>query len=130
MATVSACAGRVRATVEAAEQTAATVSAARRADFLLGNGIPPGTYVSAGTRWNEMERAERGRARWSESSEVEQGGTRWNRGSNEGGNKRESERGARTRGATTGGAEHDARRSPVHRCPVDFYARQSPAWSR
>ncbi|GGQ96865.1 hypothetical protein Saso_07500 [Streptomyces asoensis] len=49
-ATVSAWAGVVSATVEAAEQAAATVSAARRADFLLGNGIPPGTFMSAGTR--------------------------------------------------------------------------------
>jgi hypothetical protein len=36
--------------VEAAEQTAATVSAARRAEDVCGNGIPPGTYLGAGTR--------------------------------------------------------------------------------
>ncbi|GAA3556714.1 hypothetical protein GCM10022295_43430 [Streptomyces osmaniensis] len=54
----SACAGAVMMTVDAAEQTAATVSAARRADFLLGNGIPPGTCVGAGTRVKSgMERA-------------------------------------------------------------------------
>ncbi|GEC04262.1 hypothetical protein SSP24_19170 [Streptomyces spinoverrucosus] len=50
MRTASACAGEAMTTVDAAEQTAATVSAARRAEDLLGNGIPPGTYVSAGTR--------------------------------------------------------------------------------
>src|SRR5690242_21485905 len=50
MRTESACAGEVRATADAAEQTAATVSAARRAEDLLGNGIPPGTCVGAGTR--------------------------------------------------------------------------------
>lgn len=40
--TESACAGEVRTIVDA-EQTAATVSAARRAEDLLANGIPPGT---------------------------------------------------------------------------------------
>ncbi|GGT11841.1 hypothetical protein GCM10010254_35610 [Streptomyces chromofuscus] len=49
MRTASACAGEAMTTVDAAEQTAATVSAARRAEDLLGNGIPPGIYVSAGT---------------------------------------------------------------------------------
>ncbi|GHI08616.1 hypothetical protein Scel_69370 [Streptomyces cellostaticus] len=38
MRTESACAGEVRATAEAALQTAATVSAARRAEDLLGKG--------------------------------------------------------------------------------------------
>ncbi len=41
--TESACAGEVRTIVDAAEQTAATVSAARRAEDLLANVIPPGT---------------------------------------------------------------------------------------
>jgi hypothetical protein len=57
--TESACAGVGRTTIwaaAAAEQTAATVSAARRAEDLLGKGIPPGTCVSAGTRV-ERERA-------------------------------------------------------------------------
>src|SRR3954462_7575221 len=49
MLTPAAWAGETRATVEAADR-AATVSAASRADFLLGNGIPPGTNVGAGTR--------------------------------------------------------------------------------
>ncbi len=40
--TDSACAGVVRTIVDAAEHAAATVSAARRADDLLGNGIPSG----------------------------------------------------------------------------------------
>ncbi len=58
MRTESACAGVGRTivwTTAAAEQTAATVSAARRAEDLLGNGIPPGTYVSAGTRVERMK---------------------------------------------------------------------------
>ncbi|GGT78538.1 hypothetical protein GCM10010256_41990 [Streptomyces coeruleorubidus] len=42
MRTESACAGVVRTIVDAAEHTAATVSAARRADDLLGNGVPSG----------------------------------------------------------------------------------------
>ncbi|GAA2766178.1 hypothetical protein GCM10010103_52190 [Streptomyces paradoxus] len=42
MRTDSACAGLVRTIVDAAEHAAATVSAARRADDLLGNGIPSG----------------------------------------------------------------------------------------
>ncbi|GKQ38271.1 hypothetical protein ALMP_48040 [Streptomyces sp. A012304] len=50
MRTESACAGAATTTVDAAEQTAATVSAARRAEDLLGNGFPPGTCMSAGTR--------------------------------------------------------------------------------
>ncbi|GEK03383.1 hypothetical protein TNCT1_56590 [Streptomyces sp. 1-11] len=41
--TEAACAGEVRTTADAALQTAATVSAARRAEDLLGKGIPPGT---------------------------------------------------------------------------------------
>ncbi len=41
--TASACAGEVRTTVDAAEQTAATVSAARRAEDLLGKGSLRGT---------------------------------------------------------------------------------------
>ena len=49
MRTESACAGEVRATVEAALQTAATVSAARRAEDLLGNGDPSGDVRGAGT---------------------------------------------------------------------------------
>ncbi len=43
MRTESACAGEVRTTADAAVHMAATVSAARRADGLLGNGFPPGT---------------------------------------------------------------------------------------
>ncbi|GGV16749.1 hypothetical protein GCM10010293_10390 [Streptomyces griseoflavus] len=35
----AACAGEVRTTVDAAVHTAATVSAARRADDMLGNGF-------------------------------------------------------------------------------------------
>ncbi|GHH94393.1 hypothetical protein GCM10017779_48500 [Streptomyces capillispiralis] len=54
MRTVSACAGDVRTTVDAAEHTAATVSAARRADDLLGNGFPSGDVICAGRR---VERA-------------------------------------------------------------------------
>ncbi|GGW29269.1 hypothetical protein GCM10010350_11040 [Streptomyces galilaeus] len=50
MRTESACAGEATTTADAAEQTAATVSAARRAEDLLGKGFPPGTYMSAGTR--------------------------------------------------------------------------------
>nr|BFD85514.1 hypothetical protein StreXyl84_49150 [Streptomyces sp. Xyl84] len=53
MRTESACAGAGSTIIwvtAAAEQTAATVSAASRAEDLLGNGIPPGTYRSAGTR--------------------------------------------------------------------------------
>ncbi|GAB2837758.1 hypothetical protein GCM10027074_00020 [Streptomyces deserti] len=50
MRTESAWAGVVRTTVDAAEHTAATVSAARRADDLLGNGIPSGDVTDAGTR--------------------------------------------------------------------------------
>ncbi|GGW89037.1 hypothetical protein GCM10010297_08060 [Streptomyces malachitofuscus] len=50
MRTESACAGEVRTTVDAAVHTAATVSAARRADDLLGNGIPSGNVIYAGTR--------------------------------------------------------------------------------
>src|SRR5690606_2082263 len=42
MRTESACAGEARTTVDAAEQTAATVSAARRADGLVGNGAVRG----------------------------------------------------------------------------------------
>jgi hypothetical protein len=50
MWTVSAWAGVVSTTAEMVEQTAATVSAPMRAVLLLGKGIPPGTYLSAGTR--------------------------------------------------------------------------------
>ncbi|GAB2956733.1 hypothetical protein GCM10027075_65870 [Streptomyces heilongjiangensis] len=50
MRMVSAAAGEVRATVETVEQRAATVSAPMRAVLLLGKGIPPGTYMGAGTR--------------------------------------------------------------------------------
>ncbi|GGN68282.1 hypothetical protein GCM10011579_041590 [Streptomyces albiflavescens] len=50
MWTVSAWAGVVSTTADRVEQTAATVSAPMRAVLLLGKGIPPGTYVSAGTR--------------------------------------------------------------------------------
>ncbi|GAA3857523.1 hypothetical protein GCM10022207_21060 [Streptomyces lannensis] len=50
MRTVSACAGVVSTTPETVVQTAATVSEARREEDLLGNGIPPGTYVGAGTK--------------------------------------------------------------------------------
>ncbi|GHD54003.1 hypothetical protein GCM10010317_037540 [Streptomyces mirabilis] len=50
MWTVSAWAGAVSTTAETVEQTAATVSAPMRAVLLLGKGIPPGTYMSAGTR--------------------------------------------------------------------------------
>lgn len=46
----SASAGEVRTTADTVEQMAATVSAPMRAVLLLGKGIPPGTYVSAGTR--------------------------------------------------------------------------------
>ncbi|GHA17842.1 hypothetical protein GCM10010372_16990 [Streptomyces tauricus] len=57
-ATVSAWAGDVTTTDETVEQTAATVSAAMRAEDLLGNEIPPGTCVGAGTRvgqgWGEV----------------------------------------------------------------------------
>ena len=49
-ATASAWAGEVRTTAETVEQTAATVSAAMRTEDLLGNEIPPGTCVGAGTR--------------------------------------------------------------------------------
>src|SRR5690606_6433045 len=45
MRTESACAGEARTTVDAAEQTAATVSAARRADGLVGNGSLRGRVV-------------------------------------------------------------------------------------
>ncbi|GGX74924.1 hypothetical protein GCM10010515_48090 [Streptomyces fructofermentans] len=51
-AVASAWAGVVRTTAETVEQTAATVSAAMRAEDLLGNGIPPGTCVGAGTKWD------------------------------------------------------------------------------
>ncbi|GHH89186.1 hypothetical protein GCM10017771_38280 [Streptomyces capitiformicae] len=46
----SASAGEVRTTADTVEQMVATVSAPMRAVLLLGKGIPPGTYVSAGTR--------------------------------------------------------------------------------
>ncbi|GAA4012478.1 hypothetical protein GCM10022232_63060 [Streptomyces plumbiresistens] len=59
MLTAAACAGEVSTTVEAAEQTAATVSAARRTEDLLGNGIPPGTYMGAGTRVERKARMTR-----------------------------------------------------------------------
>lgn len=58
MWTVSAWAGVVSTTAETVEQTAATVSAPMRAVLLLGKGIPPGTFVSAGTRvdwWGERD---------------------------------------------------------------------------
>ncbi|GAA5019742.1 hypothetical protein GCM10023335_48730 [Streptomyces siamensis] len=48
------------------EQTAATVSAPVRAVLLLGKGIPPGTYVSAGTRvelWSNASCVRAGDAR-------------------------------------------------------------------
>ncbi|GGV39060.1 hypothetical protein GCM10010261_10340 [Streptomyces pilosus] len=50
MRSESACAGEVRTTVDAAVHTAATVSAARRADDMLGNGFPPGNVIYAGMR--------------------------------------------------------------------------------
>ncbi|GGV79370.1 hypothetical protein GCM10010340_66180 [Streptomyces griseoloalbus] len=52
MRTVSACAGVGRTTiwVADAQHTAATVSAARRADDLLGNGFPSGDVICAGTK--------------------------------------------------------------------------------
>ncbi|BDH04414.1 hypothetical protein HEK131_16410 [Streptomyces seoulensis] len=43
--TESACAGEVATTADAAPHTAATVSAARRAEVLLGKGIPPGNMT-------------------------------------------------------------------------------------
>ncbi|GAB2738508.1 hypothetical protein GCM10027072_37010 [Streptomyces bullii] len=52
MRTESAWAGEVRTTVDAAEHTAATVSAARRADGLLGNGIPSGDVRTPGRGWS------------------------------------------------------------------------------
>ncbi|GAA4338081.1 hypothetical protein GCM10023086_72240 [Streptomyces venetus] len=59
--TESACAGAVRTIVDAAEHAAATVSAARRADDLLGNGIPSGDVTGAGTR---VERVAGSRYLW------------------------------------------------------------------
>ncbi|BCL19665.1 hypothetical protein GCM10017668_15080 [Streptomyces tuirus] len=57
MRTDSACAGLVRTIVDAAEHAAATVSAARRADDLLGNGIPSGDVTErrdeGGHVWND-----------------------------------------------------------------------------
>ncbi|MDQ0931831.1 hypothetical protein QFZ49_001738 [Streptomyces turgidiscabies] len=51
MRTVSACAADGTTTMVATvEQTAATVSAASRAEDLLGNGIPPGMNMGAGTK--------------------------------------------------------------------------------
>ncbi|GHA15256.1 hypothetical protein GCM10010389_62350 [Streptomyces echinoruber] len=50
MRTAAACAGEVRTIVEAAEQTAATVSAASRVEDVLGKGFPPGTWQCVGTR--------------------------------------------------------------------------------
>ncbi|GAA3239181.1 hypothetical protein GCM10020256_60090 [Streptomyces thermocoprophilus] len=113
MRTESACAGEVRTTVDAAEHTAATVSAARRADDLLGKGSLRGRDRAPG----------RGRDR--DGSRVDP-------------SRSTVVRGALRCGGVASGRPVPVRRGghrvrwtrvePSEQLSPDFYARQSPAW--
>ncbi|GHD25878.1 hypothetical protein GCM10010313_64120 [Streptomyces violarus] len=84
--------------MDAAVHAAATVSAARRADDLLGNGVPSGDMTGAGTRV----------VRGLFAATCGVGGV--------------------TRVAAVDGGAGGGR--PGEQLSADFYARQSPAWSR